>query len=223
MNDKTLPRKDLSDTIEDMGNPFHDHLGDLLVLDSQNIVDASVSETVKIIEQTGKDQYNTFVAERLEKKEKILTCPIKQNKFPHFSRQTPKQISKDKQQIGYLKQDCSLFSKLYASCQVRGGHLDEVLFAHENSTFPPSLSQFGNLRLGTKSELVHCLELHSQVTFEHPPVDALVIDGAVIVNMLKPTGCQTFQDYSSNVFNPFITRQLFTFHRLFGMSMILIV
>ena len=56
--------------IEDTGNPFHDHLGDLLVLDSRDIADASVSKTVKIIEQTGKDQYNTFVAERLEKKEK---------------------------------------------------------------------------------------------------------------------------------------------------------
>ena len=102
---------------------------------------------------------------------------------------------------------------MYVSCQVRGGHLEEF-FAHENSTFSPSLSQFGNLRLGTKSDLVHCLERHSQVTFEHPPVDALVIDGAVIVNMLKPTGCQTFQDYSSNVFNPYITRQLSTVQRL---------
>ena len=121
-----------------MGNPFHDLLGDLLVLDSRDIVDASVSETVKIIEQIGKDQYNTFVAERLEKKEKLLLCPIKHNKFPLFSRQTPIQISRDKQQIGYLKQDWSLFSKMYVSCQVRGGHIEEF-FAHENYTFPPSL------------------------------------------------------------------------------------
>ena len=61
---------------------------------------------------------------------------------------------------------------------------------------------------------MHCLGRHSQVTVEHHPISALVIDGAVVVKMLKPTGCETFQDYSNNDFNPYISRQLSTVQRL---------
>ena len=35
-----------------------------------------------------------------------------------------------------------------------------------------------------------------------PNVDAVILDGAVIVNMLKPGTARTFSDYSSQVFLP---------------------
>ena len=199
--------------MEDMGNPFLEQSDDLLVLDSRDVADKRVGETVRQIEQVGRDKYSTFVAERLDNREKHLTDTIKQNKLPLFSRQCHKQTSKEKQQISYLKQDCSLFSRLYVSCQVRDGDLDEF-FAHENSTFPPSLSQFGSLRFSNKSVLLACLEQNSQVTVEVPEVDAMALDGAVIVNMLKPIGCQTFQDYSDNIFKPYVSRQLKNVQRL---------
>ena len=52
-----------------MGNPFSENSGDLLVLDSRNIVDELVIETMRNTERVGQDQYSFFVAERLEKKE----------------------------------------------------------------------------------------------------------------------------------------------------------
>ena len=117
-----------------------------------------------------------------------------------------------------LKSDCSLFSKLFISCQIRDGNLDNV-FAHENQACSPSLSNMDTLRLGTKSDLVSCLEklvptstddndaqLELNAT-ETPNVDAVIVDGAVIVNMLKPGTSHTFVDYASEIFLPYITTQ----------------
>ncbi|VDI61859.1 Hypothetical predicted protein [Mytilus galloprovincialis] len=51
-----------------------------------------------------------------------------------------------------------------------------------------ALSQHGKMRLGTKSDLLSkCLEPLTTTTCDAPEVDALVIDGAAIVNMLKPS------------------------------------
>ena len=36
-----------------------------------------------------------------------------------------------------------------------------------------------------------------QAIFEKPHVNALILDGAVVVNMLNLTDCQTFQNYSN--------------------------
>jgi len=47
-----------------------------------------------------------------------------------------------------LKSDCSLFSRLYITCQSCKGDLQEF-FRHENHPWPPSLSQHGKLRHGS--------------------------------------------------------------------------
>ena len=79
-------------------------------------------------------------------------------------------------------------------------------FKHENQRFPPSLSQNGNIRLGTKSELLtKCLEPLSVVTDESPSVEVVIID---LVNMLKPGTNRTFDEYAATVFLPYICRQL---------------
>ncbi|CAC5388313.1 unnamed protein product [Mytilus coruscus] len=76
----------------------------------------------------------------------------------------------------------------------RGGDLEDF-FAHENNINPPALSQNGKMRLGTKSDL-------------------LIIDGAAIVKMLKPSISRTFDDYADLVFCPYIKKQLETVTRV---------
>jgi len=56
--------KSLSGTIQEMGNPFSENSKDL-VLDSRNIADAAVADTMCQIEKLGLDQYETYVEERL--------------------------------------------------------------------------------------------------------------------------------------------------------------
>ena len=141
--------KNLCSTVEEMGNQFKESSEDLLVLDTRDILDPSVAVTIKNIVKNGKQQYETFVEERLEKRCKSILDPIKSNKNYLFSCPPAKTVSKEKQQIATLKQNCSLFAQLYVSCQVREGDLDGF-FRHENHSCPPSLLQMGKLRSGCK-------------------------------------------------------------------------
>lgn len=55
---------------------------------------------------------------------------------------------------------------------------------------------------GQKSELIRCLEVSKP--FERPSVDAVVLDGAAIVNMLPPGKCKTFKECPETVFLPYV-------------------
>ncbi|KAL5011801.1 hypothetical protein ScPMuIL_010352, partial [Solemya velum] len=58
--------KALTASIESMGNQFFETSSvDLLVLDTRDIADPVVTDTVNQIEKLGQDQYDTFVSERL--------------------------------------------------------------------------------------------------------------------------------------------------------------
>ena len=56
--------------------------------------------------------------------------------------------------------------------------------------------------------------IHSDPPLGAPIVDAVILDGAVIVNMLKPGTACTFSDYAFNIFLPYITSQLEHVHRV---------
>lgn len=199
--------KSLVNTIEEMGNPFSETSEDLVQLDTKDMTDSSVIETVRGIEKFGNDQYHAFVEDRLVKRVVSLSEPIKKNKLHLFSYQKTKSVkpSATKQTITSLKKSCSLFSQLYVSCQIRDGDLDDF-FRHENQSFPPALSSFGDLRSGNKADLLTCLEdLSSSTTStESPSVDAVLLDGAAIVNMLKPGHATTFSEYAEQVFQPYV-------------------
>ena len=49
-----------------------------------------------------------------------------------------------------------------------------VFFAHENKPFPPFLSQFGETRFGTKSDLLYCVDVPDQ-TKDPPFVDTKIL------------------------------------------------
>ena len=95
------------------------------MLDSKDVADPAVVTTVKQVEALGEEQFQTFVTERLKQKTKLLSEPIKRNKLALFSSPPPKDVSKTKHQITSLKSDCSLFSRLFISCQTREGNLED--------------------------------------------------------------------------------------------------
>ena len=183
----------------------------LFFLDTRDVADPSVVDAVRNLKKTGQEQRNTFVTEQT----KPVTDPIKRNKFPHYSRPPVREKSKSKYHLLSLKNDCYLFSSLYISCQRCDGDLDEFSL-HENQACPPSLSSMGKLWLGAKSDIVSCLENLTTMTdaVEKPTADAVIVDGAATVNMLKPSTLQTFSDYVSKVLLPYITKQLQGVRRL---------
>ena len=68
----------------------------------------------------------------------------------------------------------------------------------------------GKIRLGTKADLLHSLQLEEIQEMNAPVVNAKFFDGAVIVQILRPGTVKTFQEYTDTVFMPYISSQLVT-------------
>ena len=88
-------------------------------------------------------------------------------------------------------------------------HLVEF-FKHANQACPPSLSNGRDLRfLRKKSELASCLQELTNPRKEAPTdIEVIVIDGAGLVNMLKPKReDRTFSAYA-NTFSTYVRTQL---------------
>lgn len=161
---------------------------------------------MRTIEDIGSARYKEYVQDVITDKKVSINDPIKKNSLPLFKRQTPKSRSNTSKGLSALKNDCSFFSRLYIASQHREGDLDDF-FKHENQPYPPSLSQFGKMRFGKKSDLLKCLEVPSQ---QNPPssYDAKIFDGAAIVHALLPGTAITFSQCAERVFFPFLTREL---------------
>ena len=181
-----------------MGNLFLENSSDILVLDSRNIADTAVASTVQQIEKLGSDQYQTFVRERLVERTKAITDPIKHNCLPLFSWPPVTEKSGKQLQVSTLKNNCSLFSRLYIASQVCSGNLDEF-FKHENQACPPSLSNMGIMQCGTKSDLLNFLQdlastMESLASCSQQ-CTCRILD-VVIVNMLRRGTAKTFEGYA---------------------------
>ena len=103
---------------EEMGNPFTDDGKSIYALDTHNICCDAVIETVSNIETLGRDQFNAFVTDRLQKRSVSITEPLPRNKLTLFKQSFAKAKGRSVQQtkLAAARNDCSLFSKLYIAC-----------------------------------------------------------------------------------------------------------
>ena len=148
----------LVSALSEMGNPFADDTKDLFTLDTKAVMDASATDLLTRVKDIGSTQYQKFVEERLKSPNNaLLSNTISKNGCTIFKTPSVKVQKKSDKKVLCLKSDCSLFSRLYITCQTRAGDLDNV-FAHENQATPPALSDMGQLRQGNKSDLVEILE-----------------------------------------------------------------
>ena len=148
-----------------------------------------------------------YAKERLVDRSKSLNDAIRCTKLPLFFATRTKTALKSKQQVAYAKNVSELFSRLYIACQTRDGNLDEF-FKHENRAHPPSFSRNGQLHFGTKANLLESLGQLVEWKVDAPQTTSLILDGAAIVQMLKPNHCKTFMEYTTNEFIPYIMSQL---------------
>ena len=72
---------------------------------------------------------------------------------------------------------------------------------------PPSLSDFGKLRIGQKSALLTCIDFGVQTkpTYQF---DSKIVDGSAVVHFMPTASAITFADYANEVFIPFLIHQL---------------
>ena len=91
----------LVQVIEDMGNPFMEESADLLVLDSQDIADSAIVQTVRTIEKIGQDQYDKYMSERVIERTASVYDTISRNKMPLFSQPPLTDSSNPKQSLKF--------------------------------------------------------------------------------------------------------------------------
>ena len=101
--------RSLANTIEEMGSPFTENSSDLLALDSRDIANSAVIDTVRQIEKLGEEQYDAYVKERLVSQTKPISDPIKKNNLPPFSRPPVREKTKSQLQVTSLRNDRSHF------------------------------------------------------------------------------------------------------------------
>ena len=98
--------------------------------------------------------------------------------------------------VSSLKSYRNLFSILFVASQFRDGNLNGYS-SHKNQPCPPSLSARGKLKLGTKSEIVRCLEDASEKQDDiTPSVDVVMLDGPAMLCVLKPAASGTLREYA---------------------------
>ena len=201
-------------TMREYGNPFSEDSTDtLVVLHNGNLKTGKSVENLSKIEEVGEKTYEAFVKERFVERTASISKTIPTNNFFIFNTETNR--GKKQQQVTCLKNDVSLFSRLFIACQNRDGDLDNF-FQYENQDYPPPISIFNELRSGNKADLLKYLEkkADSPTLSEPPQSDMVIIDSAVIVNALKPDAGMTFKDYAANKFIPRISKLLSNVKRI---------
>ena len=199
--------------MENSGNPFEEESKDLIVLDSKELPGPAAVEVVHKVKQIGEEQFGAFTKECLLERTKPIYDTIRRNKLAVFATSTIRKVTGGKQQIVSLKNNVELFSRLYIGCQTRDGNLDEF-FRHENQACPPALSDGKNLRLGSKSDLLSCLEDVCDARSDVPQTTCIILDGAAIIQMLKPAAAKNFAEYARDIFIPYIATKFQTAARL---------
>ena len=74
--------KNVTDVIEELGNPFADTSTDHYTLDSKLIVPDSVVHIIRTAEDIGKAQHQTFVVERLNSNIAAFNDTVHKNNLP---------------------------------------------------------------------------------------------------------------------------------------------
>ena len=192
----------LVEVMRKMGNPFLDDFPVLVTLDSRDCTNDTVAETILKLEQLGKIQYQNFVKSVIKDRATTISTSIKKNNLPLFGKQPSSTKSKQSKTISTLQNNVAL-AQLCIAMQTRDADLEEF-FRQEAQSFPPSLSEFGNLWLPTmKSDLLKCITNPRQ---PEPPSQfhCRVFHGVVIVHSLPVSGVWTFDDYVGNVFIPYV-------------------
>ena len=172
--------------IGEYGNPFLEITSDVLVLGTRDIVEKSGVYNVYRMESQGCQHYYNLYANG--------SCSHGEEQYtlnPH-----KRQMTASSGLVSSLKSDRNLFSRLFVASQFFDGNLNDY-FSHKNQPCPPPLSTRGKLKLGTKSDIVRCLEdapeKQDDIT---PSVGVIMLDGPVMLCVLKPVASGTLREYA---------------------------
>ena len=85
---------------------------------------------------------------------------------------------------------------------------------HEPDGFLLPLSSNGNLYAGTKSDLLTVFQNFFSDSETSPTAQNYLIDGAALVQMLRPVGVKTFDDYVKSSILQYVSTKAKNYERL---------
>ena len=190
----------LVDAFEQLGNPFLEESGELIDLDQSLIMPPEVVKSMRDIERTGTQLYTSFMQKRILTQEEAFTGTIPKTNLKLFK--TSLSGQRQKSDASVIKDQHSK-SKLILLAANSGRKITQSVFTHENSTLPPSLTAKGHMHHGEKSEILDCI-VPKELDNQRPATTAAVLDGAVLVQMIRPRNVGTFEEYFRKELLPYI-------------------
>ena len=190
----------LVDAFEQLGNPFLEDSGQMLDLDQSIIMPPEVVDNMRDAENIGKQLYDSFLHKRILTQEEAFTDPLPKRNLKLFKAHLAE--PRRKSDISAIKDQHSKATQLLLAAN-SGRTLSDSVFAHESSDLPPSLTAKGKMYHGEKSEILECIT-PNELPIQRPVTTAAVLDGAVIVQMIRPRNSVTFGEYFTEQFVPYI-------------------
>ena len=180
--------RSMAEVIRLHNNPFLDFGSELISLHGQISED---KDSVFVIMERGREQYNSYVKEVIIEKTKQFHAPMKKMRF--FYLKAPKRKRDQPKKISMLRANMSILGQMHIATQSREGDLEEF-FAHESQNFPPSLAvNLEKMYHSRKSDVLDCLQkegnaIQSTDDVRQTPVnyDAVVLDGGALIHSLLP-------------------------------------
>lgn len=191
-------------------NPFKETGLDLVTLDTGEVSDPEVVRSLREAPDMGKAMFKKFVEERIDQCVKPLSDVIKRPNVYTFSNKPPVDLKKGADKTGSVKANSALITKLFMSLQARPDADLDDFFKYENRREPPSLSDKGNLRSGTKSDILRCLP-NMPITGRTPAAKeatVVVLDMAAVIHFVKPQRAKVFGEYAQMQLMPYLSSQM---------------
>lgn len=204
--------KSLCDLVKEgrVVNPFKEIGSDLITLDTGEIMDPEIINCLREAPKTGQTKFREFVNTRIEVATKPLSDIIPRTNLFTFAKRPPIDLKKGSDKLGTAKANTALITKMFMSLQSRPDAEILEFFKHENQREPPSLSDRGKLRSGTKSDILACLP-GMPTSGRSPAVkeaSVVVLDMAAVVHIIKPKSANVFGDYTQMQLLPYLESQM---------------
>ena len=125
----------LINTFNELDNPFSENSGDLITLDTKDIMNEDAVKSIFLAKQLDAQQYAAFVSNRVINCKLPITDTLPRNNLVLFHTQLNKKCSKLLLKTVQLKKDCQLFARLFIACQSRESDL-EIFFLMKINLYP---------------------------------------------------------------------------------------
>ena len=187
-------------------NPFRETGPELITLDTGEVMDPEIAKSLKEAANIGKSKFSEFVVSRIEKATKPLSDVIQRSNLYTFTNRPPTDLKKGSDKLGSSTANTALITRMFMSLQARPNADADDFFKYENQREPPSLSDRGMLRSGTKSDILRCLPGMPGLgrTPAAREASVVVLDMAAVVHIIKPQRASMFGEYAEMQLLPYL-------------------